>query len=74
MERIVSEIKITKQDLIHLHSLARNECIDLPKESEYHKDNQLLQAYSYLCGAIGLLNSKDVVRLEVKIDRGMDDD
>jgi hypothetical protein len=67
-------IKITKQDLMHLHLLARNECIALPLDSEFHKDNQLLQSYSYLCGVVGLLNSKNLLDLEVKVDRGRDDE
>lgn len=67
------KIVITKQDLIHAHSMAVNACIQLPKESEYHKDNHNLQAYSYAVAIVSLLNSKSVLDLDIDIKRGMDD-
>lgn len=65
-------IKITKQDLANLHSFAVKNCVDLPRESEYHKDSHKLQAYTYLIAAISLLNSKNNILLEVEVDNGVE--
>lgn len=64
---------ITTQDLMHIHSSAVNFCIALPKESEYHKDNGKLQAYSFTVALVNFLNSKDLLDVEVDVPRGYDE-
>lgn len=66
--------KITKQDLANLHSMAVQACIELSKNSEFHKDNHKLQAYSYAVAMVNLLNSKNVVYLDIDIEKGTKDD
>lgn len=60
--------------MMHVHTLARDACIALPSDSEFHKDNQMLQSYSFICGVVSFLNSKSMLELEVKVERGKDDE
>lgn len=64
------KIEITENDLNTLYSMAVQTCISLSQNSRYHKDNNKLRSYSFAEAMVNLLNSKNVVQLEVKIDKG----
>lgn len=64
-----TKIKITVQDLMHIHTLAVNNCIQLPFDSNLMKDNNKVQAYSWTSAVVNWLNSKDLLDIEVDIDK-----
>lgn len=67
-------IKLTEKDLINIHDLAIRACVSLSHRSKFHKDNSKLQSYTYAEAIISLLNSKNVLSSEVKVEKGYVED
>jgi len=65
------KINVNIQDLMHIHTMAVNNVLELPGDSKMHKDNQQLQSYAYLMAVALWLNSKSIVRLDVELEKGL---
>lgn len=68
------KINITEKDLDTLYSMAVKSCIDLSQKSRFHKDSNKLRSYSFAEAMVNLINSKNVVQLEVEVDRGYNEE
>lgn len=73
METKNNTIKITVQDMAHVHSMATKFAADLSIESYFNHDVQQLMSYAWTNSVISLLNAKGMLQLEVKVAKGYDD-
>lgn len=68
----MTKLKVTKQDLNLIHGLAVQSYLALPNDSKYLQDPQQLQAYSYTLALLTWLKGKDMLDLDIEVERGND--
>ena len=69
----MNKLKVTKQDLNEIHGLAVSSSLSLNVDSTYLQDPQQLQAFSWTLGILTWLKGKDVLHLDIEVERGTDD-
>lgn len=67
------KLKVTVQDLNLIHGLAISSCLSLTTNSTFLKDSQQLQAFSWTNAVLTWLKGKDMLELDIEIERGTND-